>query len=230
MARVVSPEMSRYFTGLHEEAGIAVLLRTGVQALEGRDGRIIGVKLADGRELTADLVVVGVGVVPNTAPAEEAGLVTDNGVVVDEHLVTSDPAISAIGDCSAYPSLHARTRVRLESVQNATDHGRCVGARIAGRPEPYTAVPWFWTDQHGHKLQIAGLTPAAEETVVRGDPGEGAFSVLCFRGGRLTGVESVNRMADHMATRRLLAGERDLTPAEAGNPGFELKAHAAKAA
>ena len=230
MARVVSPEMSHHFTGLHEAAGTTVLLRTGVEAIEGTGGRVTGLELSDGSSLPADLVVVGVGVVPNTAPAEQAGLEIDDGVVVDELLATSDPAISAIGDCAAYPSRHAGARVRLESVQNATDHGRCVAARISGRPEPYTSVPWFWTDQHGRKLQIAGLTPAAEETVVRGDPGEGAFSVLCFRGGRLTGVESVNRMADHMAARRLLAAACELTPEQAAHPDFDLKAHAAQAA
>ena len=120
----------------HEAAGTTVLLRTGVEAIEGTGGRVTGLELSDGSSLPADLVVVGVGVVPNTAPAEQAGLEIDDGVVVDELLATSDPAISAIGDCAAYPSRHAGARVRLESVQNATDHGRCVAARISGRPEP----------------------------------------------------------------------------------------------
>lgn len=230
MARVVSTEMSRYFTELHEAAGTTVLLRTGVEAIKGTDGRATGVRLADGRRLGADLVVVGVGVIPNTGPAEEAGLEVDDGVVVDEQLSSGDPAISAIGDCAAYPSLHAGARVRLESVQNATDHGRCVAARLAGRPGRYASVPWFWTDQHGRKLQIAGLTATDAETVVCGEPAEGALSVLCFSDGHLAAVESVNRMADHMAARRLLAAECELTPEQAAHSDFDLKAHAAQAA
>jgi 3-phenylpropionate/trans-cinnamate dioxygenase ferredoxin reductase component len=226
MARVVSPEISRYYTGRHEEAGAQVLLDTGVDELEGQGGKVTAVRTADGRCLPADLVVVGVGVVPNTEPAEAAGLVVDNGIVVDEHLTTSDPLISAIGDCAAYPSCHAGHRVRLESVQNAVDHGRCVAARIAGRPAPYTSVPWFWSDQHGCKLQIAGLTAGREHALVRGDVEAGAFSVFSFEGDRLVGVESVNRPADHMAARRLLAGKPSVTPEQAADPSFDLKVHA----
>jgi 3-phenylpropionate/trans-cinnamate dioxygenase ferredoxin reductase subunit len=226
MARVVSPEISRYFTRRHEEAGAEVLLGTGVEALEGQAGKVVSVRTADGRRLPADLVVVGVGIVPNTELAEAAGLGVDNGIVVDEYLTTGDPAISAIGDCAAYPSRHAGHRIRLESVQNAVDHGRCVAARLAGKPAPYASVPWFWSDQHDCKLQIAGLTAGRELAVLRGDVEAGAFSVLCFVGGRLAGVESVNRPADHMAARRLLAGEPAVTPEQAADPSFDLKAHA----
>lgn len=226
MARVVSPEISRYFTRRHEAAGAEVLLDTGVEALEGEGGKVASVRTADGRRLPADLVVVGVGIVPNTELAEAAGLDVEGGIVVDEYLTTSDPAISAIGDCAAYPSSHAGHRVRLESVQNAVDHGRCVAARIAGKRSPYTSVPWFWSDQHDCKLQIAGLTAGREHAVLRGDVEAGAFSVLCFEGDRLVGVESVNRPADHMAARKLLAGEPAVTPEQAADPSFDLKAHA----
>jgi 3-phenylpropionate/trans-cinnamate dioxygenase ferredoxin reductase subunit len=226
MARVVSPEISRYFTGRHEDAGADVLLETGVEALEGRGRKVAAVRTADGRRLPADLVVVGVGIVPNTELAGAAGLAVDNGIVVDEYLSTSDPRISAIGDCAAYPSRHAGHRVRLESVQNAVDHGRCVAARVAGKPAPYTSVPWFWSDQHGCKLQIAGLTSGREQAVLRGDVEAGAFSVFCFADDRLVGVESVNRPADHMAARRLLAGDPAVTPEKAADPSFDVKAHA----
>jgi 3-phenylpropionate/trans-cinnamate dioxygenase ferredoxin reductase subunit len=229
MARVVSPEISRYFSRRHEQAGAEVLLETGVEALEGQGRKVAAVRTRDGRRLPADLVVVGVGIVPNTELAEAAGLEVDDGIVVDEHLTTSDPLISAIGDCAAYPSRHAGKRVRLESVQNAVDHGRCVAARIAGKPAPYTSVPWFWSDQHGCKLQIAGLTAARERAVLRGDVEAGEFSVFCFEGDRLLGVESVNRPADHMAARKLLAGEPAVTPEQAADPSFDLKAHAQQA-
>lgn len=226
MARVVSPEISRYFTRRHEAAGVEVLLETGVEALEGQGRRVAAVRTRDGRRLPADLVVVGVGIVPNTELAEAAGLEVDDGIVVDEHLTTRDPLVSAIGDCAAYPSCHAGKRVRLESVQNAVDHGRCVAGRIAGKAAPYTSVPWFWSDQHGCKLQIAGLTAGRERAVPRGDVEAGAFSVFCFEGDRLVGVESVNRPADHMAARKLLAGEPAVTPEQAADPSFDLKTHA----
>jgi 3-phenylpropionate/trans-cinnamate dioxygenase ferredoxin reductase subunit len=226
MARVVSPEISRYFTRRHADAGADVLLETGVEALEGLGRKVAAVRTTDGRRLPADLVVVGVGIVPNTELAEAAGLRVDNGIVVDEYLSTSDPRISAIGDCAAYPSRHAGHMVRLESVQNAVDHGRCVAARIASEPAPYTSVPWFWSDQHGCKLQIAGLTAGREQAVLRGNVEAGAFSVFCFADDRLVGVESVNRPVDHMAARRLLAGDPAVTPEQAADPAFDIKAHA----
>jgi 3-phenylpropionate/trans-cinnamate dioxygenase ferredoxin reductase component len=203
MARVVSPEISAFYTARHEAAGITVLLGSGVVALEGADGRVRGVELADGRRLPADLVLVGIGIVPVTDLAEAAGLPVDDGIVVDEHLRTSDPAIWAVGDCARYPSRHAGGPVRLESVQNATDHGRAVAAAIAGTPEPYAAVPWFWSDQLGTKLQIAGLVAGRDGAEVRGD-GD-AFSVVSYRDGDVVAVESVNQMREHMEARKTLA-------------------------
>lgn len=227
MARVVSPDISRYYTARHEQAGASVLLETAVEELEGRDGHVVAVRVAGGRRLLADLVVVGVGVAPNVGPAEAAGLAVEGGIVVDEQLRTADPLISAIGDCAAYPSHHAGARIRLESVQNAVDHGRCVAARIAGDARPYTTVPWFWSDQHGSRLQIAGLTAGCEHTVVRGDLDDGRFSVFCFDADRLVGVESVGRPGDHIAARKLLAQQPDVTPDRVAEPSFDLKAHVA---
>lgn len=200
----------------------------GPGATDG-DGRVTGVETADGLRLPADLVVVGIGIVPNVELAAEAGLAVENGVVVDELLSTEDPAVSAIGDCAAFPCRHAGgARVRLESVQNAADQARCVAARLVGRPAPYAAVPWFWSDQGPLKLQMVGLTAGHDTAVLRGDPDSGSFSVFCFRGGRLVGVESVNRPADHLAGRRLLAGAADLTPAQVADPAFDLKAAVAR--
>ena len=184
------------------------------------------VEATDGQRLPADLVVVGIGVLPNAELAAEAGLPVQDGIVVDLQLRTADPAISAIGDCARYPSRFADGPVRLELVQNAADQGRCVAARIAGRPAAYDAVPWFWSDQGDLKLQIVGLTAGHDATALRGDPASGRFSVFCFRGERLVGIELVNRPADHMAGRRLLAGEPGLTPAQAADEAFDLKAHA----
>jgi 3-phenylpropionate/trans-cinnamate dioxygenase ferredoxin reductase subunit len=174
------------------------------------------------------LVLICIGVMPNAELARLAGLAVDNGIVVDEYLMTSDPAISAIGDCANFPTPFAPDRVRLESVQNAVDQGRCVADRLAGRPMPYQKVPWFWSDQGGLKLQIAGITIGHETSALRGDPADRNFSVFCFRSERLIGVESVNRTADHVVARRLLAGDPELSPEQAADESYDLRAHARK--
>ena len=226
MGRVVSEAVSRFFTEAHIGWGAEVALGTGVTRILGAGGRVTGVETADGRHIPADLVLICIGVIPNARLASDAGLAVDDGVVVDEYLVTSDPAISAIGDCANFPTPFAPGRVRLESVQNAIDQGRCVADRLAGRPVPYQKVPWFWSDQGDLKLQIAGITIGHDTSVLRGDPADRNFSVFCFRGGRLIGVESVNRTADHVIARRLLAGDPALSPEQAADEAFDLRAHA----
>ena len=231
MARSLSAEMSAFFRGAHERQDVRFVFgATVVRVLGDGGGRATGVETADGRRFPADLVLVGIGVVPNAELAAGAGLAVADGIVVDEHLATSDPAISAIGDCVRHPSPFAAAGagpVRIESVQNAVDQARCVAARLAGRrAAPYAAVPWFWSDQGALRLQIAGLATPHERAVVRGDPAKGAFSVFCFRGGRLVGVESANRPLDHVLARKLLANGTGLAPEQAGDPGFDLKAHA----
>ena len=227
MARAVSAETGAFFRAAHEAAGIRFLVEAGVSAFEGGDGRVTALRLADGGLVPADLVVIGIGVLPNVELAAEAGLPTRDGILVDEVLATADPAISAIGDAARFPSrfaagLSADGTARIESVQNAIDHGRCLAARLVGRPAPYAAVPWFWSDQGRRKLQIAGLTAPGDEAVRRG-AGD-AFSVFRFRAGRLSGVESVDQAGEHMVARRLLAAGTALAPEQAADPGFDLKA------
>jgi 3-phenylpropionate/trans-cinnamate dioxygenase ferredoxin reductase component len=226
MGRVVSMPVSRFFTEAHIGWGADVALGTGVVRILGAEGRVTGVETTDGRLIPADLVLICIGVIPNAGLARDAGLTVDDGIVVDEYLVTSDPAISAIGDCANFPTPFAPARVRLESVQNAVDQGRCVADRLAGRPAPYQKVPWFWSDQGDLKLQIAGITIGHDQSVLRGDPANRSFSVFCFRGTRLIGVESVNRTADHVIARRLLAGDPLLSPEQAADQGYDLRAHA----
>jgi 3-phenylpropionate/trans-cinnamate dioxygenase ferredoxin reductase component len=226
MARAVTPETSAHFAALHAEHGATIRHDATVARING-NGAVSGVELGDGTKLDADVVVIGVGVVPNVELAEESGLMVRDGIVVDETLRTADPAVWAIGDCASYPSAHVGHLVRLESVQNATDHGRAVAAAIMGEPAPYDALPWFWSDQHSRKLQIAGLPHGHDSTVVRGDPRSEAFSVFCFAGDRLVCVESVNRMPDHMAARKLLTARRTIAPADAADEAFDLKAFAA---
>ena len=226
MGRVVSATVSGFFTQAHIGWGAELALGTGLSRILGAGGRVTGVETTDGRHIPADLVLICVGVSPNTGLALEAGLAVDNGVVVDEYLRTSDPAISAIGDCANFPTPFAPSRVRLESVQNAVDQGRCVADRLAGRPVPYEKVPWFWSDQGDLKLQIAGITIGHETSVLRGDPADRNFSVFCFRGARLIGVESVNRAADHVVARRLLVGDPLLSPEQATDESYDLRGHA----
>ncbi len=222
--RVATPEISAYFAELHRGAGHTVVLGQGVTALHG-DERVREVELSDGTRLPADLVVVAVGVVPETTLAEAAGLPVRNGVVVDAHLRTADEKIFAIGDCANFPCVQAGVETRLESVQNAVDQARCVAAAITGTEEPYASLPWFWTDQAGAKLQIAGLLAGADRTVVAGDPAAGKFSVLSFRDDVLIAVESVNRPADHIAARRLFTAEPRPAYADLEASAFDLKAH-----
>jgi 3-phenylpropionate/trans-cinnamate dioxygenase ferredoxin reductase component len=227
MSRTLSAAMSGFFRNAHEKAGVRFVFDAAVERINGSGGCATSVTTADGHTFIADLVLMGVGVVPNAELAAVAGLAVDNGVVVDAHLLTADPAISAIGDCAAYPQVFAGgSRMRLESVQNAVDHGRCVAARLTGKAAPYKAVPWFWSDQGRLKLQIAGLPTPHAHSVVRGDLASGAFSVFCFRDEKLIGVESVNKPADHMIARRLLGSSADLSPDEAADMTFDLKARA----
>ena len=225
MARAVSPVLSAHLTAVHRRRAVRIALGRSVRAVRADSaGRACGVVLDDGTHIAADLVLVGIGAVPNTQLAAGAGLRIDNGIAVDSHLRTSDPAVLAIGDCASYPEPRLGRRVRLESVQNATDQGRHVAATIAGTPGPYAAAPWFWSDQGDVRLQLAGFHEGYDQLVTLGDPGTGAFSVCAFRNERLIAVESVNRPLDHMAARRLLAtGPARVTPADVSRPGLVLK-------
>jgi 3-phenylpropionate/trans-cinnamate dioxygenase ferredoxin reductase subunit len=228
MGRVVTVETSGFFAARHREAGVQFTFGAQAAAVLGEHGRVRGVELVSGERLPADLVLVSVGVVPNAELADHAGLAIDNGVLVNELLLTADPAISAIGDCASFPCVHSRRNpTRLESVQNATDHARGVAARLTGRAQPYASLPWFWSEQGPLRLQIAGLTTGHEQTVLRGSVESGEFSVFCYAGDELLGIESVNRPTDHAFGRRLLAAGRRVTPEQAADLSFDLRAAAA---
>lgn len=224
MQRAVTAPVSTFYQSLHRDAGIAISTDTFAVELTGSNGHVDSVVLSTGEVIAADLVVVGIGIVPNVQLAQTAGLHVDNGIVVDGQLLTSDPRISAIGDCANFPSFDGSGRLRLESVQNASDQGRLVARRLTGAAGNYLTVPWFWTDQLGCKLQMAGLTSDSDTHVVIGDPHTTKFTVLSWRDGIFTGGESVNRPGDHIAIRRLLArGDVDLDPDAARDSDFTLK-------
>jgi len=229
MSRAVSPIISQFYAASHAQWGVELLFDARVSALEGANGKVDAMVLADGRRLPADLVLVGIGIEPAAELGAQAGLKICNGIATDATLVTSDRSISAVGDCASFPDPNGAI-VRLESVQNAVDQGRCVARRIAGETAAYSAVPWFWSDQRDLKLQMVGLTAACERTVVRGSVEKGAFSVFCFRNDRLVGIESVNRGADHVFGRRLIGAGETITPDEAGDMSFDLKARLSRVA
>ena len=224
MARAVTAEISDYFQGRHTAAGIRIHLGVQATSIESDGTNLTGVSLSDGRHVPADLVVVGVGVLPNVELAGEAGLPVASGIIVDEQLLTSDPDISAIGDCALFASPRFGGSLRLESVQNATDHARCVAARLTGNAKPYDGQPWFWSDQGDDKLQIAGLTTGYDRVVVRGDPAQRSFSAFCYKASRLVGIESVNRASDHVFGRKILGMNRSIEPEQAADMSFDLKA------
>lgn len=230
MGRVVAPVISQFYAELHRGRGVEVELGARIERLEGEGGRVQAVVMADGRRYPADLVVVGIGVLPNAELAAAAGIACENGILVDEHGRTSDPRVFAAGDCANHPNRYARGRIRLESVQNAIDQARSVAAAILGQDEPYDAVPWFWSDQYEVKLQMAGLSLGHDAQVVRGDVASGRFSVFYFAGGRLIAIDSVNRAGDHMAGRKLLAGGVAIDIDQAADESFDLKLVVGRAA
>lgn len=225
MGRVLTSEMSDYFHRAHTEIGIRTHLQEGIVELKGTDGHVSAGVGTSGTIYPADLVVVGIGVIPNTELAEQAGLEVTNGIVVDQFLRTRDRHIWAIGDCSHYPDSRTEAMIRLESVQNAVDQAKTLAKTLTGTPTAYTSSPWFWSHQGTQRLQIAGRIDHNVDTVLRGNPDDGAFSVFCFQEGQFVGAETVNHTRVHLAARRILAQGIPLTPAQAADVSFDLKAH-----
>ncbi|KCB23987.1 NAD(P)/FAD-dependent oxidoreductase [Bordetella hinzii] len=224
LARSVSPEISERVAANLREAGIALRLDASIESFDLADGRV-GALRAGGRDHPVELLVAGIGAVPETRLAEAAGLAVDNGIVVDSQMRTSAPHIHAIGDCTAFPYLREDRRLRLESVQNANDQARTLAAVLCGQPADYRALPWFWSDQGALRLQIAGIAPAGAERRLRPGSKPGSLSVMHFLDGRLVCVESINAPLDHMAARKLLE-LAEHPPAELLlDPSVALKTH-----
>jgi 3-phenylpropionate/trans-cinnamate dioxygenase ferredoxin reductase component len=224
MGRAVTRTTADWFAAAHRKSGVHLRVGEGIASFEaGPNGHVAAAVSTAGVVYKTDLVVVGIGVEPNDGLAAESGLHTENGVTVDESLRTSDPRILAVGDCANFPNIHTGTRTRLESVQNATDQARHAARTIVGRESLYSELPWFWSVQGPHRLQIAGLSEPTDDAVITGDPNGAKFSTLCFRNGRLSAVESVNSPADHGTARRLLAAGCGLTMEAAEREGFSLR-------
>lgn len=227
MARGLSHRTAELVRRTHESWGTTFGFNQSVASINGEDGRVRSVTTDDGQTLPADLVVYGIGVLPNTDLAGHAGLAVADGIQVDTQLLTSDPDISAVGDVARFPCRQiGGALTRLESVQNAADQARHVASRLTGHAGAYQALPWFWSDQGTLKIQIVGLSQGYDQTVeLAGESVQGS-TVLCFSRGRLVAVETINRPTDHMAARRLLTGPVALTPDEAARAGFQLQSTA----
>jgi NAD(P)H-nitrite reductase len=234
MARAVSPAVSALCEAAHRALGTR--LETGTPAaaiLPDAEGRAGGVRLLDGREIRAGLVLLATGVRPRTALAGAAGLRVENGIAVDALLQTSDPAISALGDCASFPDSRLGHRIRLESVQAATDQARTIAARVMGDARPYAALPWFWSFQGDWKLQIAGYDDRSDLPATDMEHrrlGEGGHAVFRFRDGALLAVETVNAPGLHIAARKLLSQARPIGRAALQAAGWDLAAMARQGA
>lgn len=211
MARAVAPPISHFYLQAHQGAGVRFCLETGITAIRAcGDGLML--KCTTGAGLAADLVVVGVGILPTTQLAEMAGLECNDGIVVDEFCRTSDPDIYAAGDCSNHPNRLLGRRLRLESVHNATEQGRTAALHILGRAEPYAQIPWFWSDQYDLKLQMAGIATGHTTMVLRGEPASRSFAAFYFAGERLISVHAINSPREFMLSKKLIADGARLDP------------------
>jgi len=220
MIRAVTPPMSAFYERAHRSAGVKFLLNATAQAFEGSSA-VTGV-VTNAGTVPADVALVGVGVVPNQEIARDAGLACDNGIVVDEFAVTSDPDIFAAGDCTNHPAF-AGGRVRLESVQNAIDQAKHAALGMVGRPSAYSEVPWFWSDQYDLKLQIAGLARPDDVVVMRGDPATRKFAAFHLRDGILAAVEAVNAAPEYIVGRRLIAARARVAPERLADPAIPAR-------
>ncbi len=221
MNRVVAAPVSAFFAAEHARQGVEIVTDAAVAAVEG-EGRVQRVVCADGQAFAADLAVIGIGAAPNDELARDAGLEVDNGVVVDAFGRTSDPLICAAGDVTNHPNALFDRRLRLESVHNAMEQGKAVARTIAGQPQAYADVPWFWSDQYDLKLQIAGVGDPDDELILRGDPATRAFSCLHLREGRLVAIDCINRGADFLAAKKLIAERRPIDRVPAADPGIRI--------
>jgi 3-phenylpropionate/trans-cinnamate dioxygenase ferredoxin reductase subunit len=219
--RVTAPEMSSFYLQRHQRAGVSVLCGMSVTSFAG-DGRVSGVVCGE-REFAADIVIVGVGVMPETALAAACGLRCENGIVVDETCQTSDPDVYAAGDCTMHPSVRYGRRLRLESVDNAVEQARTAALNICGKPARHEHVPWFWSDQYDIKLQIAGLSQGYDRAVLRGDPDTNRFALYYFAEGELIAVDAINSPKDFMTGKKWIAERKRPDLALLADPATDLK-------
>ncbi|WP_250504202.1 FAD-dependent oxidoreductase [Caballeronia sp. AZ7_KS35] len=231
LARVAGPALSRFYEAEHRAQGVDVRLGAAVQGIEEVDGRASGVRLASGEVIPADMIIVGIGIVPAVEALQAAGAEVSNGVMVDGHARTTLPDVFAIGDCALHRNAYADDRpIRLESVQNAHDMAAVVASVITGKPERYDAVPWFWSNQYDLCLQTVGLSTGYDEEIVRGDPATRRFSVVYLKQGRVIALDCVNSTRDYVQGRALVVARATLPVKELADAAIALKELAALSA
>jgi 3-phenylpropionate/trans-cinnamate dioxygenase ferredoxin reductase subunit len=224
LARVAGKPLSRFFEQEHRANGVEIKLGAEVDRLIGKDGRVSAVRLRNGILLVADMVIVGIGIIPAVEPLLSAGAEGSNGVDVDEYCQTSLPDIYAVGDCASHSNVFAEgARIRVESVQNANDQATTVAKAIIGQPEAYRAVPWFWSNQYDLKLQTIGLNLGHDEVIVRGDPATRCFSVVYLRKGRVLALDCVNAVKDYVQGKALVIGGVVPDKVQLADPSTPLK-------
>jgi 3-phenylpropionate/trans-cinnamate dioxygenase ferredoxin reductase subunit len=224
LARVAGEPLSRFYEQEHRDRGVDLRLGVSVTAIEGGD-HVTGVRLSDGEVIPADLVIVGIGIVPAVEPLIAAGAEGGNGVLVDRLCRTSLPDIYAIGDCAAHVNDFAEgATIRLESVQNANDQANVVARGICGDEAPYHAIPWFWSNQYDLKLQTAGLSAGHDQTVLRGDVASRSFSVLYLKGGKVIAIDCVNATKDYVQGRMIVTARLAATAEQLADAETPLKA------
>ena len=222
LARVTGPELSQYYAEVHRRNGVEIRLGASVCALEGAE-HVETVILQDGTRLPADIVIVGIGLIPNTELAAQAGLAVDNGILVDLYARTSDPHIVAAGDCTNHVNGFLRCRVRLESVSNASEQARVAAATICGQHVAYASVPWFWSDQYNLKLQTVGLSQGYDRVVLRGVSTTDSFTAFYLKDGVVIAADSVNRPQDFVMARKIVAGRLRVNAAFLADETVPLK-------
>jgi 3-phenylpropionate/trans-cinnamate dioxygenase ferredoxin reductase subunit len=227
LARVACQVLSDFFTDYHRARGVEFEVAAMVEGFKGKDGHVTGVRLGDGRTIACDVALVGVGAPPNDELAREAGLHCENGVVVDDHARTHDPAVFAIGDVAWRPMPRYERMFRLESVANALEQARQAASAITGRPVPPHEVTWNWSDQYDLKYQFAGMPFDADDIVVRGDPAAAKFAVFHLKGDVVEAVEAVNAPAEFMAGRQLIGQRRPISRVRLADMTVSMKEVAA---
>ncbi|RXD06718.1 NAD(P)/FAD-dependent oxidoreductase [Sphingomonas sp. UV9] len=231
LARVAGEPLSRFFEAEHRAHGVDIRLEAKVACIEERDGAASGVRLIDGEILACEMVIVGIGIEPAVAPLLAAGAEGENGVLVDAFCRTSLPDVFAIGDCAAHANAFAGGAViRLESVQNASDQANVAARAITGDPQPYHAVPWFWSNQYDLKLQTVGLSTGHDAVIVRGDPATRAFALIYCKAGRIVALDCVNATRDYVQGRALIGLLVPTDHADLASPTIPLKETAARMA
>lgn len=224
LARVAGPDLSRFYEAEHRARGVDVRLGVAVDCIIGENGQASGVRLADGSVIPAQLVIVGIGIIPAVEPLIAAGAAGGNGVAVDAQCRTSLPDIFAIGDCALHANAFADgAEIRLESVQNANDQANVVAKTITGQDAAYHAVPWFWSNQYDLKLQTVGLSIGHDATVLRGDPATRSFSIIYLKAGRVIALDCVNAVKDYVQGRKLVETAATPDPARLADSATPLK-------